>query len=102
MQYTGIMLYITAFIFGVLASILVVKTNTLYWSIGLHSGWNLAFSIYSLNFNLSNKSIPNWGSTFELLEIGILLLLLLSVFIYSRKHFFRNRPTKIIACLNAK
>jgi len=92
MQYSGIMLYISAFIFGVLASILVIRTNTLYGSIGLHSGWNVAYSMYNLNFNLSNKSIPNWGSTFELLEIGVLSVMLFSVLIFSRKQFFL-KPT---------
>lgn len=86
MQYTGILLHISAFIFGVLASILVIKTNTLYWAIGFHSGWNFAYSIYSLHFDFSIKSIPNWGSTFELLEIGVLLIILSLILICSRNH----------------
>lgn len=94
MQYTGIMQYISAFIFGVLASILVIKTNTLYGAIGLHSGWNIAYSIYSLYFDLSIESIPNWGSRFKLLEIGVLLVMLSSIFIFSRNPIFLKSATE--------
>jgi len=88
MQYAGIMPYISAFIFGVLASILVIKTNSLYWAIGIHSGWNFAYGMCSLYFDLSVKSIPNWGKTFELLEVGLLLIMLSSILIYSRTQGF--------------
>ncbi len=97
MQYTGIMLYISAFIFGVLSSILVIKTKTLYGAIGLHSGWNLSYSIYNLYFDLSIESIPNWGSTFELLEIGVLLIIFFSILICSRNQFFLKRVTEQIS-----
>lgn len=83
MQYAGILPYIGAFIFGVLSSILVIKTKTLYWSIGLHCGWNFAYNIYGLYFDSNIKSIPYWGNAFELLKIGVFISLLSLYLIYT-------------------
>lgn len=88
MQYSDILPYITLFLFGIVTSFMVIKTNTLYWVIGMHCGWNFAYSMYSLYFDLSIESIPHWGSSFELLEIGILMLVFFSFWIYSRSQFF--------------
>jgi membrane protease YdiL (CAAX protease family) len=85
-QYSGLLPYITAFIFGIVTSILVIKTNTLYYAIGLHCGWNFFFGVHSLYFDLNIKTLPFWGSKFELMEIGILILILFSFLIYARNH----------------
>lgn len=98
LQYTGIILYLSAFIFSVLAAILVIKTKSLYGAIGLHCGWNFAYSMFNLYFDFSIKPIPNWGSTFEVLEIGVFLVILFSVIVWSYQPFFGNRPTNISTC----
>jgi membrane protease YdiL (CAAX protease family) len=85
-QYNGILPYITAFIYGILASVVVIKTNTLYWAISLHCGWNFAFSMNSKYFDINYNTLPYWGSTFELLEISILIIMLFSFWIYIRNH----------------
>ncbi len=86
-QYSGILPYISLFFFGIVTSVLVIKTDTLFLAIGLHCGWNFANSILSQYFILDYNTLPHWGSTFELLEIGILILILLSFWIYTRSHF---------------
>jgi len=83
-QYSGILPHISLFLFGIVTSFLVIKTNTLYLAIGLHCGWNFANSMLSQYFVLDSKTSPHWGSTFELLEIGILILILFSFWIYTR------------------
>jgi len=87
-QYSGILPHITLFVFGIVTSVLVIKTNTLYWAIGLHCGWNFANSIHSLHFDLNNKILPHLGSAFELLETGLLILILLSFLLLSRHQLF--------------
>ncbi len=83
-QYIGIMPYLTAFMVGMLLSVIVIKTKTLYMAIGLHTGWNFAFYFYDLYFDSSIKTIPHWGHTFEILQIGTLtLLFLLAVWYFS-------------------
>ncbi|GEM_PF-1999815 len=89
-QYTGVLSYITAFIFSVLASIIVIKTNTLFMAIGLHCGWNFAYSYNNLFFNLDSKIIPSWGKLFEFFEIGILTLVLLLFLCYYDKRVQTN------------
>ena len=85
-QYIGIMPYLTAFMLGMLLSIVVIKTNTLYVAIGLHTGWNFAFNFYDLYFDSSIKTIPHWGHTFEILQIGTMILLVfLALWYFSRK-----------------
>lgn len=98
-QYSGILPHISLFLFGIVTSYLVIKTNTLYWAIGLHCGWNFANSILSQYFILDNKTFPHWGSTFELLEIGILILILFSFWIYTRNQFFLKPTTEHINLL---
>lgn len=93
-QYSGILPHISLFLFGIVTSFLVIKTNTLYLAIGLHCGWNFANSMHSQYFVLDNKTSPHWGSTFELLEIGILILILFSFWIYTRNQFFLKPTTE--------
>lgn len=93
-QYSGLLPHISLFLFGIVTSFLVIKTNTLYLAIGLHCGWNFANSIFSLYFVLDNMTLPHWGSMFELLEMGILTLILFSVFMHSRSRLFLKMATK--------
>ena len=90
-QYSGILPYISLFLFGVVTSFLVVRTNTLYLAIGMHFGWNLANSILSQYYILDHNILSYWGSAFELLEIGILILIFFSSWIYTRSQFFLKR-----------
>jgi len=100
-QYSGLLPYITAFIFGIVTSILVIKTNTLYYAIGLHCGWNFFFGVHSLYFDLNSKTLQYWGSIFEFMEIGILILILFSFWIYSRNHNLSQTTDNIASGRNA-
>jgi membrane protease YdiL (CAAX protease family) len=90
-QYSGILPYISLFLFGIVTSFLVVKTNTLFLAIGMHCGWNLANGILSQYYILDHNTLSYWGSTFELLEIGILIFIFFSFWIYTRSQFFLKR-----------
>ena len=96
MQYSGILNCLTMFIFGVVASFTVIRTNTLYWAIGLHCGWNFANGVNNMYFDLNNKIIPQFGNTFELLRAGLLILILVSFWLYSRNQLLQRTANKTI------
>lgn len=84
MHYTGVSRYINAFIIGILCSILVIKTNTLFLAIGMHGGWNLSYSISNLYFDVNIKAIPIIGNVFDLLKMGGLMIMLILILSYFR------------------
>lgn len=81
-SYIGILPYVSAFIMGVVSIILILKTGSLFASIGLHTGWNLGYFVFQNRYNIEGKSIPFWGSPFELYQIGLLTLILIILLLF--------------------
>jgi len=88
-QYSGALPFITAFIFSIISFYIMLKTGSIFGSIGLHAGWNFAFYISGSIFNMNLIIIPFWGNLVELLQIILMLIVLLFIWIIpsnSNKH----------------
>lgn len=95
-HYDGILPFISAFIMGLLSILLLLKTNSLLFSIGIHTGWNLAYFIYQRGKDLEMKVLPIWGNLFELFQISILILFVFGVIYHSNannKSFIKLKQT---------
>lgn len=78
MQYSGALPFITAFIFSIISFYIILKTGSIFGSIGLHAGWNFAFYISGSIFDMNLIIVPFWGNLVELPQI-ILMLVVFSI-----------------------
>ncbi len=89
LNYSGLLPYLTAVTMGVVTTLFVLETRSLYISIGLHCGWNFIYFIFDIVYNLEEIVFPFWGNIFELYQIGILLIFTI-IFYFSRMNFNRQ------------
>lgn len=71
--------FATLFIIGIILAWARVRTGALWFSIGLHAGWIMAFKSYNLLYrSVSNHPLHSWGVG-ETLRSGLLPLLTLGL-----------------------
>jgi len=80
--YVGLLPFISAFTMGIVSVMLLLKTGSLYASIGLHCGWNFIYFIFEKFYNLNTVVVPFWGNLFELYQIGLLCIILIPLLFY--------------------
>lgn len=84
-QYLGILPFITAFFFSIASFLLLLRTGSLYVSIGMHSGWNFTYYLFNNWVNTNVTSIPVWGNLFELLQIGTWIIVTVTILTTKQK-----------------
>ncbi len=84
--YSGILDYILAFELGVITSLIVLKTNSLYGAIGLHLGWNLAFDTLEHYLTCNLTILTKYDCTLELMLTGLLLIVILVYVVVNFRH----------------
>jgi membrane protease YdiL (CAAX protease family) len=81
-NYETVISYLSAFIFGVLMTLFVIWTKSIYPAIGFHSGWNFSYALFQQEFDYETSITDINKVKFEYMQFGFLVLVLVILVIF--------------------
>ena len=91
-NYSSLFQFMSAFIMGIVCTVLVLHTESLFSAIGLHLGWNLSYGIFKYYFE-SFLTSSGSNNQFELFQLVILIILILVVWLWTNKKMLWKTST---------
>lgn len=83
--------FIFSFFLGIALAYMVVKTGSIWCSIGIHSGWNTVHNMIFTSYGEDGKitgvflsQVSSSGMLYDFISIGVIILLLIVVIVWLR------------------
>jgi membrane protease YdiL (CAAX protease family) len=101
-NYTSNISFLSAFIFAVLMTIIVLWSKSIYPSVFFHTGWNFSYFLLQKGFNYGSTISNENQVRFEMIQLVglVLVFILVSSFLIGRKNLKGNMTVLNLRKLN--